>query len=119
MQAVYQNKTLKELTIQALIDNFPDGATIAAIREFILDAYGRPLALASLRTQMHRLKADSILEFDPSSEIWNLDARKRVLYGMYDHPTSRAAMRELQDDPENTNTPGGFWMTRKVKNKDE
>jgi hypothetical protein len=98
VHATYKNKTIKELTIQALIDHFPIGGTITAIHEFIRDAYGRPLELASLRTQMHRLKADNVLEFNSAIEIWNLDPRKRQLYAMYDHPTSRRDMKELQDD---------------------
>jgi hypothetical protein len=45
---------------------------------------------------MHRLKADGILT--QQVENWNLDPHKRQLYAMYDHPTSRAAMKELQDE---------------------
>jgi hypothetical protein len=48
---------------------------------------------------MHRLKADGVLTHNDSAEIWDLDSTKRRLYSMYNHPSSRAAMKELQDDP--------------------
>jgi hypothetical protein len=91
--------THKELVIQALLDHFPNGGTAAGIRDFIRDAYGRVIAPSSLRPQMHRLKAGNILEHTTSTDTWNLNLRKRQLYAMYDHPTSRRAMKELQDDP--------------------
>jgi len=95
----YHAMTIKELTIQALLDHFPLGGTIAEIRDFIRDAYSRTVELGSLRTQMHRLKADNILGLDPSTDTWNFRDGKRALYAMYDHPTSRSAMKELQDEP--------------------
>jgi len=98
-QAFYAAMTIKEVVIQALLDHFPNGGTAAEIRDFIRNAYGRVVAPSSLRPQMHRLKADSILEHDPSTDTWNLNSRKRQLYATYDHPTSRRAMKELQDDP--------------------
>jgi hypothetical protein len=94
----YGSMTIKELAIQAMIDHFPAGATTSDIREFVLAGYGRTIEANSLRAQMHRLKADGILS--QTGEIWNLEPRKRQLYGMYNHPTSRAAMKELQDEPE-------------------
>ena len=96
--AQYLKMTIKELVIQALLDHFPEGATITLIREFIREGYGRAIEQSSLRPQMHRLKADGVLIFRPENETWNLDQRKRGLYAMYNHPTSRAAMKELQDD---------------------
>ena len=88
--------THKELVIQALIDHFPKGATVAEIRDFISNAYGRPVEQNTLRPQMHRLKADSVLIQD--EEVWNLNPEKRRLYAMYNHPSTRAAMPELKDD---------------------
>ncbi len=94
----YEKMTIKELAMQALIDNFPEGATLAQIRDFIRDAYGRTIEPSSLRPQMHRLKVDQILGQDPSTGTWNFRDGKRSLHAMYDHPTSRAAMKELQDE---------------------
>jgi len=95
----YPTMTIKELTIQALLDHFPNGGTAAEIRDFIRDAYRRTVEPSSLRPQMHRLKAAGSLVHDASTDTWNLDPRKRQLYTMYDHPTSRRGMPELQDDP--------------------
>jgi len=96
----YVQMTIKELAIQALVDHFPRGGTLAEIRDYIRDGFGRVIEPSSLRPQMHRLKADGILMQDTSTDIWNLNPHKRTLYAMYDHPTSRAVMKELQDDPE-------------------
>jgi hypothetical protein len=93
----YVEMTIKELVIQALLDHFPDGGTPVDIRDFIQDAYGRDIIPSSLRPQMHRLKADGVLGQDPSTDTWNFRDGKRPLYAMYDHPTSRKAMKELQD----------------------
>jgi hypothetical protein len=96
---VYRGMTIKEVVIQALLDHFPKGGTAADIRDFIRDAYGRVIEPSSLRPQMHRLKADDVLKHDPSTDTWDFaNPRKRQLLAMYDHPTSRKAMRELQDD---------------------
>jgi hypothetical protein len=97
--APYPDKTIKELVVQALLDHFPDGGTAADIRNFIRDAYGRTIEPSSLRPQMHRLKTDEILRHEPSTDTWNFRDGKRALYARYDHPTSRKAMRELQDEP--------------------
>ena len=96
--ARYVAMTIKELTIQALLDHFPKGGTAAEIRDFIRDAYGRVIEPSSLRPQMHRLKADAVLLHDPATDAWNLTKEKRLAYSMYDHPTSRAAMSELKDE---------------------
>ncbi len=95
----YASMTIKELTVQALLDHFPNGGTAAEIRDFIRDAYNRVIEPSSLRPQMHRLKGDSKLEHDPATDTWNLSPTARRNYSMYDHPTSRRAMRELQDEP--------------------
>jgi hypothetical protein len=94
----YEAMTIKELVVQALLDSFPHAATTAQLREFISNGYGREIEQSSLRPQLHRLKADSILFFD-SNERWNLNPEKGRLYSRYNHPTSRAAMPELKDDP--------------------
>jgi hypothetical protein len=99
----YQQMTIKELVVQALIDNFPQGATAPEIRAFIRDAYDRDIESSSLRPQMHRLKSDGKLVTASavvgSGDVWNLEPQARMLYARYDHPTSRSAMKELQDDP--------------------
>lgn len=94
----YAQMTIKELVVQALIDHFPEGATLAGIRDFIRDAYARTIQSSSLRPQMHRLKASNVLVQDDSSDLWNLRPEKRFEYALFDHPTSRADMKELQDD---------------------
>lgn len=94
----YEGMTIKGLVVQALLDHFPNGGTAAQLRDFMRDAYQRVIEPSSLRPQMRRLKADEVLEHDPSTDIWNLNKAKRRLYTMYDHPTSRKAMTELKDD---------------------
>jgi hypothetical protein len=96
----FATATIKELVIQALLDGFPNGATMMEIRDFIRAGYSREIQPSSLRPQMHRLKADQVLGQDPSTDTWNFRDGKRHLYAMYDHPTSRRAMKELQDEPE-------------------
>jgi hypothetical protein len=94
----YHTMTIKELTIQALLDHFHVGGTAAGIRDFIRDAYGRAIEPASMRTQMHRLKVDSILKYDPDKDIWDFQLGKRALYDTYNHQSSRKAMPELRDN---------------------
>jgi hypothetical protein len=109
----FATATIKELIIQALLDGFPNGATMMEIRDFIRAGYGREIQPSSLRPQMHRLKTDSVLGQDPSTDTWNfIDVRKRQLYAMYDHPTSRRAMRELQDEP-GDESRGERWYGKK------
>jgi hypothetical protein len=97
----YSDKTIKELVIQALLDNFPNGGTAATIRDFIRDAYRRTIEPASMRSQMHRLKTDSVLKHDPEKDIWDFQLGKRALYDTYNHQSSRKAMPELRDnDPD-------------------
>jgi hypothetical protein len=100
--AMAPGTTIKELAIQALLDRFTKGGTLTEIRDFIRDAYGRTVAPSSLRTQMHRLKEAGVLGQEPSTDTWNFQDGKRSLYSMYNHPSSRRAMRELKDDPEPT-----------------
>lgn len=96
----YAGRTIKDLVIQALIDGFPNGATSAELRDFIAYGYSRTIDPGSLRTQLHRLKAAGILGQEPFGDAWNFRDGKRSLYSMYDHPSSRRDMKELQDDPE-------------------
>ena len=98
----YETMTIKQLVVQALIDHFPKGGTMMEIRDFIRLGYGRTIEPSSMRPQMHRLKADGILGQDASTDTWNFQDGKRQLYAMYDHPTSRAAMKELRDEEEDT-----------------
>jgi hypothetical protein len=97
--AMAPGTTIKEMVIQALLDRFPKGATLVDIRDFIQDAYGRDVLPSSLRTQMHRLKDSEVLGHEPSTDTWDFRQGKRPLYAMYNHPSSRRAMRELKDDP--------------------
>lgn len=94
----YAEMTIKELVVQCLLDAFPDGATAAEIRKFIRDGYAKEIEPSSLRPQMHRLRADGVLAHNDQTDIWNLDSTRRRLYTMYNHASSRAAMKELQDD---------------------
>jgi hypothetical protein len=94
----YQAMTIKELLIQALLDHFPLGGTAAAIREFIKDAYGKGIEPNSMRTQMHRLKVDKILQHDATKDIWDFATGKRALYDTYRQVPPAKAMPELRDD---------------------
>jgi hypothetical protein len=98
VEILYGTKTIKELTIQALLDHFPLGATAAAIREFIQDAYSRTIEPGSLRAQMHRLKADKILQHDAAKDIWDFAMGKRALYDTYRQTPSTKVVPELQDE---------------------
>lgn len=98
VDATYANRTIKDLIIQTLIDAFPHGAKIGELRSFMRLGYSREVDQGSLRTQLHRLKAAGILGQDPSTDTWNFRDGKRGLYAMYDHPTSRRDMKELQDE---------------------
>jgi hypothetical protein len=120
--ADYSRMTIKQAVVQALIDHFPKGARTTELREFMKSGYGKEVEQSSLRPQLHRLKADGVLSFDPENQTWNLHPRKRVLYTMYNHPTSRAAMKELQDDPlavenspdpDETESRGDRWYDKK------
>jgi hypothetical protein len=101
----YDEMTIKQLAVRALETNYPNGATMMDLRDFIKNAYGRVIEPSSLRPQMHRLKADSVVTHDPSTDTWNLTPEKRRHYSMYDHPTSMAAMKELKDDEIPDNEP--------------
>jgi len=96
----YSAMTIKELVIQALLDAFPNGATAAHIREFIRAGYDRTIEPSSLRPQMHRLKADSVLSFDPKTETWNLTPEKRLVYLVDDDPKSSIERQKLLEDEE-------------------
>ena len=98
VHASYATRTIKDLIIQALIDGFLHGATTTQLRSFIQSGYGRAIDPGSLRTQLHRLKVSGILGQDPNSDIWNFRDGQRPLFAMYDHPTSRRDMKDLQDD---------------------
>jgi hypothetical protein len=92
--------TIKQLVVRALLDNFPNGATSGRLRDFIRDAYGRAIEASSLRPQLHRLKADGVINtYHPgASDHWSLNPEKRRQYTLYDHPSSQAARTELQKD---------------------
>jgi hypothetical protein len=111
----FATATIKELVIQALLDGFPNGATMMEIRDFIRAGYGREIQPSSLRPQMHRLKTDQVLGQDPATDTWNFRDGKRTLYSMYDHPTSRRAMRELQDEPELTEDSSDEAIARVIE----
>ena len=98
LASIYGTKTIKELTIQALLDNFPNGGTVSAIRDFIRDAYSRTIEPGSMRSQMHRLKADKILHHDAEKDRWDFATGKRALYDTYSQVPPASMMPELQDD---------------------
>lgn len=93
----YAQMSIKELIIQAFLDQFRDSATATELRDFIPAAYRRNIEASSFRSALHRLKTDGVLDFD--NELWSLSPEKRRQYAMYDHPSSRKAMPELRDDP--------------------
>ncbi len=96
--ARFAQMTIKECVVQALLDAFPDGATPAQIREYVFSVSGREILQSSLRPQMHRLKADGILEQNTSSDTWNFrGGKKEAAFGMNEYPTSRSAMKGLKD----------------------
>lgn len=97
--ASYATRTIKDLIIQALIDGYQHGATTAELKGFMRAGYSRNVDPGSLRTQLHRLKSAGILTHDPSNDTWNFQDGKRSLYARYDHPSSRKANPDLQDDP--------------------
>jgi hypothetical protein len=94
----YQGMTITELTVQALLDSFPDGATPGEIYQFIQTAYRREIEQPSFRTQLHRLKNAGILEAE-GLNLLKLTNTARRNFAMYDHPSSRKVMKELQDEP--------------------
>jgi hypothetical protein len=113
-ESKFAHMTIKELVIQAILDHFPEGGRTANIREFIREGYGRDIEAASLRPQMHRLKAEGILFFRPENETWNINPQKRRIYMRYNHPSSRKEMSELQDEPPDQIAQGGVAVFRKV-----
>jgi hypothetical protein len=100
----FAGMTIKKLIVQAMLDNFPHGATAARLRDFIRNAYGRPIEPSSLRPQLHRLKADGVIvnhgNRPPGNDHWSLNPEKRRHYNWYNHPGSEAARTELQHDEE-------------------
>src|SRR4051812_30849466 len=61
----YGKLTMKELTIQALRDHFPDGATASKLLEFFSAAWGRnDVIRSSLSPQLSRLKRDGWINRD-------------------------------------------------------
>jgi hypothetical protein len=93
--------TIKQLVMKALLTQFDQqGATPTEIRQFIHDAYKREISSKSLSPQLSRLKYDDLLK-QKDGDRWYLTVkgrdRSRYLM-MYDHPTSRATIPELQDD---------------------
>jgi hypothetical protein len=103
----FDQMTIKELIIQALLDGFPHGAQANEIRAFIHKGYGRSVEPTSFRPQLHRLKVDGIIRQNGLDDSWNLDPEKRQIYSRYSHPSSRRAMKELQDEPDDPEKPSG------------
>lgn len=69
----YAEMTIKQLVLQALHDRYSlGGATSSEIRKFIRGGYGRMIAAASLRPQLHRLKLNKQLRFDDTDGRWKL-----------------------------------------------
>lgn len=93
--------TIKELVLKALQSEFAEkGATSSEMRHFIRDVYGRDISPTSLSPQLSRLRTDGLLK-QKGEDRWFLtnQGRERARFlSMYDHPTSRAAIKELQDD---------------------
>jgi hypothetical protein len=90
-------KSIKEMAIEALFDT--KGKTTEQIRQFIRDTYGRSIEPSRLRPQLNGLRTDGILHHEPGADAWTLSLEKRRGYVLYNHPSSRRAMLELQDEP--------------------
>ncbi len=65
--------TLKQLTVRALQDNFPAGASAGQLLDAFKNAYGREVERSSLSPQLSRLKDAGVIELD--GRLWRL-ARK-------------------------------------------
>lgn len=101
----FAEMTIKQLVVQALLDHYHGGATLADLRKFIHNAYERSIEQSSLRPQMHRLKAQGIVDYFPRTETWNLRMEKRTHYALakLQHPISGVVDAELlarDEEPE-------------------
>lgn len=68
--------TLKQMTMRALQDHFPEGATAQTLLEFFRAAYGREIARESLSPQLSRLAdKDGLIMRD--GKTWKLSLRAR------------------------------------------
>jgi hypothetical protein len=105
----FKQMTIKELSIQALLDHFPTGANATLLRDFIRDAYNRVIAPSSLRPQLHRLQAAGILYHDPASDLWNITSEWRGKYLQTSSPFTGVGAYELERDeasePKGTGDP--------------
>jgi hypothetical protein len=73
--------TLKQMTIRALQDHFPEGATALTLLEFFRTAYGREIARESLSPQLSRL-ADKDRLLSRDGRVWKLSPHARQAMGL-------------------------------------
>ena len=66
-----QNPTIRDLILVAL-RNFPNGAKISEVRQFVTDAYSRDIDRASFSPQLSRLKQDGRVTLNEQSGKWKL-----------------------------------------------
>lgn len=103
MMSRYQHMKLRTLIMQALVDNFPDGATAVQLREFLRNAYGRDVTRESLSPQLSRLYASSILERGEGNTwrfSFNVTDKVLVAFGV----TTPFLKRLLEEDDSETAT---------------
>jgi Mn-dependent DtxR family transcriptional regulator len=73
--------SIKQLAMHALLDNFPAGASVAELREFMKNAYSREIERTSVSSIMSRLKTTGSVEHVPETDIWRLtdNGRRRIV----------------------------------------
>lgn len=66
-----KGQTLKQLTVRALQDHFPGGASAAQLLDVFRNAYGREVERSSLSPQLSRLKEAGVIDLD-GNRLWRL-----------------------------------------------
>jgi hypothetical protein len=99
----YEGMTIKQLVVQALLDHFHAGTTAPLLRDFMRNAYGRDVETGSLRPQLHRLKGEGVLVFDPNVEKWLLSPDKARAWSHSPPSAQRSAPELLKDEEPDPN----------------
>lgn len=69
-EVVASGPTMKEMTLQSLKEDYPDGATCGALIGHFEKRYGRKVGNTSLSSQLAKLRKAGILELD--GIVWKL-----------------------------------------------
>jgi DNA-binding transcriptional ArsR family regulator len=91
-------KPVKEMIVQALLNRFHNGATVAILADYIHEEYGRVVDNTNLLRQLYSLKESEILINDPNKDSWKMAPQKRELYMISNGRKAYEAFRLLQDD---------------------